>query len=69
VPPHVHGFYSGAEVIVDLLPGGKVRKSSRKDSVRPVTAKRGDVRRILSMAAGNAAELHGIWEKMHGSAS
>jgi hypothetical protein len=68
-PPHVHGFYAKTEVLVDLLPGGKVRKSNRADAVTPSNAKRSDVRRILDVAARHAAELHELWEKMHGPAS
>ena len=69
LPPHVHGLYENTEVLVDLLPGGGVAKSNRREAVRPSGAKRGDVRRIMSTAAAHAAELHELWEKAHGSAS
>jgi hypothetical protein len=69
LPAHVHGKYAETEVLVELLPGGKVIQSGRNDAVRPIDAKRSDVRRILSMAALHATELHDIWEKVHGSAS
>jgi hypothetical protein len=69
LPAHVHGKYAGTEVLVELLSGGRVIQSGRNDAVRPVDAKRSDVRRILSIAALHAAELHDIWEKIHGSAS
>jgi hypothetical protein len=69
LPAHVNGRYAETEVLVELLSGGKVIQSGRNDAVRPVDAKRSEVRRILSIAALHAAELHGIWEKVHGSAS
>ncbi len=68
LPPHVHGFYAEVEVIVNLLPGQKVGRSDRSDAVDPKNAKRGDVRRILKVAAANAAELHKLWEAMNGPA-
>lgn len=68
-PPHVHGRYGGVRVIVDLLPGGRVRESDRWDAVKPSNGKRSDVRRILAVAAFHAAELNQLWEKTHGAAS
>jgi len=68
-PSHVHGFYGEVEVIVDLLADGKVRQSDRWDAVMPPNGKRSDIRRILRMAAANAAELNELWEKTHGTAS
>ena len=65
-PPHVHGFYAKTELLIDLLPGGGVGRSNRKDAVRPPDAKRGDVRRILEVAAGHATELHELWRTIHG---
>ncbi len=66
LPPHVHGRYAEVEVIVDLVPGGKIVQSDREDAISPKNAKRSDVRRILRVAAAHAAELHKIWEMMHG---
>jgi hypothetical protein len=68
-PPHVHGRYAETRVIVDLLPDGTIRRSRRWDSVVPSNAKRGDVRKILEVAAAHAAELKELWEKTHGPAS
>jgi hypothetical protein len=68
-PPHVHGEYAGVEVLVDLLPDGKIRKSGRDKSVRPRKAKKSDVRHILSVAAANASELMKLWEDTHGTPS
>jgi hypothetical protein len=56
-------------VIVDLLPGGKIRKSRRKDAIRPANAKRNVVRRILGVAATHSTELMLLWEATHGPAS
>jgi hypothetical protein len=69
LPPHVHGRYTGVEVIIDLLPEGKIRQSSRWDAVKPRNSKQNDVRRILGVAADHAAELQQLWEKTHGTAS
>lgn len=68
-PPHVHGRYAEVEVLVELLPDGKIRKSDRRDAVRPVRAKRNQVRRILEVAAAHSAELNELWEKTHGTPS
>jgi hypothetical protein len=68
-PPHVHGAYAETRVIVDLVSDAAVRKSRRRDAVRPVNAKRSDVRRILEVAAAHAAELKKLWEKTHGPTS
>jgi hypothetical protein len=50
-PPHVHGQIAGVEVIIDLLPGRKVVRSKRRKAIKPLNAKRSDIRRILSAAA------------------
>lgn len=65
-PPHVHGRYAGVEVIIDLLPNGDVRQSSRWDAVRPPNAKRSDVRHILAVASAHYDELMAIWRATHG---
>jgi len=69
LPRHVHGFIAEVSVVVDLLPGNKVRKSKRRDAVRPSNGKQSDVRRILTAAAAHVVELNKLWEKTHGSAS
>jgi hypothetical protein len=68
-PPHVHGRYAGVQLIVDLLPDGKVRESVRWDAVVPANGKRSDVRHILAVAARHVIELMELWEKTHGTAS
>jgi hypothetical protein len=68
-PPHVHGLIAGAEVIIDLLPNGRVVRSPRAKSVKPANAKKSDVRRILIVAAAHVDDLKALWEKAHGKAS
>jgi len=69
LPRHAHGFLGEVTVVVDLLPGNVVRKSKRRDAVRPSNGKQSDVRKILALAAAHAAELNVLWEITHGSAS
>jgi hypothetical protein len=65
-PPHVHGQTAGIEVVIDLLPNGKVVKSRRTNSVKPINAKRSDIRRILAVAATHVSDLQKLWERTHG---
>ena len=65
-PAHVHGRYAETQVILDLLPDGSIRPSSREDAVQPKNAKRSDVRRIVKIANEYASELHKLWEDTHG---
>jgi hypothetical protein len=65
-PPHVHAEIGGIELVIDLLPGGKVARSQRTNDVKPLNAKRSDIRRILRVAAAHVDELHALWEKTHG---
>jgi len=65
-PRHVHGFYSETEAIVDLRLDGTVALSNRKDAIRPLNAKRSDVKKILNVAALHFAELAELWEAVHG---
>jgi hypothetical protein len=66
LPPHVHGRYAGVEVIVDLVPEGKIRQSSRWDAILPANAMRGDVRRILETAKAHGDELMALWRIARG---
>ena len=63
-PRHVHGFFEGSEVIVDLL-NRAVALAKRNDAVRPSDAKRSTVRKILLAAAEHFDELIGLWESIH----
>lgn len=65
-PRHVHGFYAGGEVIVDLCLDGKVSLANRTDSVRPSNGSRSDVRHVLTVASRYFDELIVLWEKQHG---
>ncbi len=67
-PRHVHGFASETQVIVDLRADGNVALADRKDSIRPASAKRSDVRKILVAAALHFEELLSLWEEIHGKA-
>ncbi len=65
-PRHVHGFYAGLEVIVDLRLDGKVSLANRSGAIRPGGGKRSDVRHILNVASRHFDELVVLWEKQHG---
>ena len=65
-PRHVHGFYAGIEVIVDLRTDGRVSLASRSDAVRPSNGSKSDVRHVLTTAARHFDELGSLWEKHHG---
>jgi len=69
LPRHAYGFSGDTTVVVDLLENNLVRKSSRRDAVRPGNAKENDVRRILNAAAEHVAELNELWERTHGTSS
>jgi hypothetical protein len=63
-PPHVHGFYAGVEVVVEFV-DQKAVLSSREKAVVPSTAKRSDIKKILTAAAENAELLLSLWEQIH----
>jgi len=65
LPPHVHGFYAEAEVLVELV-DGTVRRALRDDAVRPADAKRPDVKKILRVAAQHAEDLAELWRMARG---
>lgn len=67
-PRHVHGLLSETEAIVDLRADGAVALANRKDAVRPLDAKRSDVKRILDVAALHFEELAELWRRTHGDA-
>jgi hypothetical protein len=54
------------EAVVDLRGDGNVALADRKDPVRPATAKRSDVRKILNTAAAHFEELVALRESIHG---
>jgi len=63
-PPHVHGFYGGIEVLVEIHPD-YVRRARRKDSIRPANDKASDVAHIENIAAIHRQELLAIWRRIH----
>lgn len=67
-PRHIHGFWGGTEVIVDLHLDGNVALADRKDAIRPAGAKRSQVAKVLKIAALHFDELAKLWEEIHGKA-
>jgi len=62
-PPHVHGFYAGVQVVVDLLiETRQVRLSGRKKNISPRNAKNSDVNHVLRIATKYFDELVQLWE-------
>lgn len=67
LPPHVHGFYAGVEVVIDLLMVEQaVALSKRRKSIRPTNGSRRDVNYVLELAADRFEELVGLWRETHG---
>lgn len=64
-PPHVHAKISSGEVIIDLLPDGNVRLSSRANAIRPANLKSSEVRKTTRVAAENYEELMTMWRNIH----
>ena len=67
-PPHVHAFYGGSKVILELLPDGTVRIAKRRKAVTPGNTPDNTVRRIRRTAVKRYAELLALWEAIHGKA-
>jgi hypothetical protein len=65
-PRHVHGFTGETEAVVDLCADGNIALADRKDAVRPATAKRSDIRKILNEAVLHFEELVALWESIYG---
>jgi hypothetical protein len=65
LPPHVHGRYAEADVIVELV-DGRVRLAHRSNSIRPRNAKQSDVSYILRTAAKYSDELMKLWRMARG---
>ncbi len=64
LPVHVHGFYAGVEVIVDIYPD-YVQRSRRKNNIKPSNAKVSDVAHIENTAAKHRVELLSIWRRIN----
>ena len=65
LPPHVHGFYAGVEVLVELV-NGTERLAHRTKPIRPRNAKQSDVNHVLRTATKHAAELMELWRIING---
>jgi hypothetical protein len=62
-PPHVHGFYAGVEVVMELIfAKKKIRLAQRKNRIIPASAKRSDVNYIIKVAKAHSREIHKLWE-------
>jgi hypothetical protein len=67
LPPHVHGFYAGVEVILELdFETRDIRLARRHDRVQPQNAKSSDVRRVRRAAEEYGEELFRLWEVARG---
>ena len=64
-PPHVHGYYAGVRVIVELK-DGVIDLADRRDAVTPAGAKRSDVNYILRTARKYADQLVELWSVARG---
>jgi len=65
LPHHIHGFYAGIEVIIDLRADGTVALAERTDNVRPNNARRSHVKQVLDAASENFNDLVTLWDKNH----
>jgi len=64
VPPHVHAFYAGVQVILELdFEQRIIRLADRKDRIMPRNAKKSDVKRIRRVADAYSDTLFELWEK------
>lgn len=62
-PPHVHGFYGGVEVVLEIDPvADEIRLSNRSRRIKPANARISDIRRIVRVANDNSDELFELWE-------
>ena len=65
LPPHVHGFYAGIEVLVELV-DGEVRLAQRAKPIIPRNGKRSDVNHVLRTATEHADKLMELWRIING---
>ncbi len=66
-PPHVHGFYAGIAVILELdFRQRSIRLANRGDRVKPRNAKRADVNHVLHSARKYRHDLFDLWEVARG---
>jgi hypothetical protein len=65
LPPHVHGFYAGIEVLVELV-DEEVRLAHRANPIIPRNGKRSDVNHVLRTATEHADKLMELWRIING---
>jgi hypothetical protein len=63
-PPHVHGYYAGVQVILDLVAENEeIVLANRKRRVIPSNAKKSYIDRIVRVANKNADAVFKLWEE------
>jgi len=67
LPPHVHATTADVTLIIELLEGGAIQLSKRKNAVQPANAPKNIQAKIRRVAAENVDELVALWEKTHGT--
>jgi hypothetical protein len=68
LPRHVHAFYQGTEIIVDLTADNRAAVADRDTAISPRNAKRSTVKKVLIAAAEHFDELVTLWEVTHAAA-
>jgi hypothetical protein len=64
LPPHVHAFYAGTQVILELdFDRRVIRIARRVDRIEPRNAKKSDVKRIQRVADLYSEQLFELWKK------
>jgi len=67
LPPHIHGFYAGVAVVLELdFEKRDIRLARRRDRIRPADAKKADVNHIRRAALKYRYELFKLWEEARG---
>jgi hypothetical protein len=63
-PPHIHGYYAGVEVILDLVAEKEeIVLADRRKRVIPSNAKKSDINRIVRAANDHADAIFKLWEE------
>lgn len=64
IPPHVHGYYAGIEVVLDLIAETEeIVLANRAKRVIPANAKKSDINRIVRAANKHADAVFRLWEE------
>jgi len=66
-PPHVHGFYAGIEVVLEVdFEKRDIRLARRRKRVKPPNAKKSDIEYVRRAAQKYRHELFDLWESARG---